>query len=227
MKKTNILKFIFLFMFIISSSFIKVYGIEENNDSKIILIDPGHGGFDGGAVSKRGTIEKDINLSISKKINDRLKENRYKVYMTREEDISLHEKGKSLKEKKVEDLKKRCSLKIETNCDLFISIHQNMFTDSRFFGAQVWYSDYKDSEVFANIMQKHLKDEVDNNNKRLPKAAKDSYRILRDKYEKPCIILECGFLSNPKEEEKLKDEEYQNKIAEAVVNSINEYFNRN
>ncbi|MEW8957378.1 N-acetylmuramoyl-L-alanine amidase, partial [Clostridium sp.] len=166
---------------------VKAYAIENN--AKVILIDPGHGGFDGGAKTKNGTIEKGINLEISKKLKAELEKEGYKVYMTREEDKSLdHSTDAKIKKRKVEDLSKRCEMKKETKCDMFISIHLNMFTSSKSRGAQIWYSDFPESKVLADTIQGNFKENLDSSNNRLAKAALDQYRVLRDKYEAPCII---------------------------------------
>jgi len=193
---------------------------EDIQDKHIILIDPGHGGIDGGAKTKNGTIEKDINLDISLKLRDYLKEKGYEVYMTREED-------KELDSKKVNDLTQRCKLKKDTNCDIFISIHQNMFQQANCFGAQVWYSDNENSKLLAERVKDSMKNTIDDNNKRIAKAAKNQYKILRDGYEGGCIIVECGFLSNHEEEQKLKTSEHQNKIVEGITLGIEEYFKTN
>ena len=125
---------------LIITYYIPIKACKIDNSEKIILIDPGHGGIDGGAKSKSGTIEKDINLQISLKLRDSLKEKGYKVYMTRECDEGLYQKGTTVREKKREDLNKRVEMKKETECDIFISIHQNMFPQSKCYGAQVWYA---------------------------------------------------------------------------------------
>ena len=184
---------------------IKVPVMAEEVSKGIVLIDAGHGGIDGGAQSKNGTIEKDINLQISK---------RYKVYMTREED-------KELSPKKVKDLEARCKMKIETKCDVFISIHQNKFNSEKCFGAQVWYASNEKSMKLAKYVQDSLKEGVKDNNKRLEKAAKEQYKILRDKYDGACLIVECGFLSNNEEEQRLKSE---NQIVDGITIGINKYF---
>ncbi|MDZ4941470.1 N-acetylmuramoyl-L-alanine amidase, partial [Clostridium perfringens] len=125
----------------------------------------GHGGFDGGAKSKTGIIEKDINLQISLKLKGVLEGKGYKVYLTRDSDTGLEEKGSTIKEKKREDLKKRRDLKQETKCDVFISIHQNMFPQSKCFGAQVWHSSNDVSKKLADNIQESLKETVKDNNK--------------------------------------------------------------
>ena len=195
-----------------------------DNSDKVILIDPGHGGIDGGAKSKAGTIEKDINLQISLKLRDNLEEKGYKVYMTRDEDKGFYQKGKTIKEKKREDLNRRVEMKKETECDIFISIHQNMFPQSKCYGAQVWYASNEKSYNLATIVQEAIKESVKDNNKRVAKPAADAYLILRDKYEGASILVECGFLSNPNEESRLKSDKHQNLIVEGISNGIDKYF---
>lgn len=183
----------------------------------IIVVDPGHGGIDGGAKSLNGTIEKDINLEISNKLKKRLEEEGYKVYLTREED-------KELSTRKVKDLDERCNIKKETKCDIFISIHQNKFTKASCFGAQVWYADNEKSTKLGNLIQQSLKENVDDGNTREAKNAKAQYRILRDGYDGACVIVECGFLSNSAEEERLKTKEHQDKIIKGILQGVNNYF---
>ena len=196
---------------------IKVPVMAEEVSKGIVLIDAGHGGIDGGAQSKNGTIEKDINLQISKRLKERLEKEGYKVYMTREED-------KELSPKKVKDLEARCKMKIETKCDVFISIHQNKFNSEKCFGAQVWYASNEKSMKLVKYVQDSLKEGVKDNNKRLEKAAKEQYKILRDKYDGACLIVECGFLSNNEEEQRLKSESHQNQIVDGITIGINKYF---
>ncbi len=200
--------------------------IDENKEpQRIILIDPGHGGYDGGAKSKNGTIEKNINLSISNKVKAQLEKEGYKVFMTRDKDESLNDpSGSKYTSKKVEDLTNRCNKKKEVNCDMFISIHQNTFPKGSVKGAQVWYSTFQESKYLANILQDSLREYLDPTNKRIEKPALDSYRILRDGYEAPSVIVECGFITNYEEEQKLKDETYQQKIAEAIAAAVNRYY---
>ena len=197
---------------------VPIRGVEEASTSKgIILIDPGHGGADGGAKSKKGTVEKYINLDISNKLKDKLQEEGYEVYMTRDDD-------ESLSDVKRKDLAKRCKMKEETKCDVFISIHQNKFNKSSCFGAQVWYASNEKSQKIADFLQESIKETVCDDNKRVSKPAKNQYKILRDGYDCASVIVECGFISNPKEEIKLKSEEHQDKLVEGMVLGINKYF---
>ncbi|MFR5097480.1 MAG: N-acetylmuramoyl-L-alanine amidase CwlD [Clostridium perfringens] len=218
MKIVSIMMISFL---VLNISFLKV-NAEENN--KVIVIDPGHGGIDGGAKSENGVIEKDINLSISLKTKAALESKGYKVIMTRSEDVGLYTEGKKVREKKIEDLGNRVKIKKENKCDAFISIHQNMFPQKNCKGAQVWSANNEPSQKLGKIIQQKFKKEVDQNNKREAKVAKKEYKILNDGYEGASVIVECGFLSNPEECELLGKEDYQNKIANTLANAIDEYF---
>lgn len=191
---------------------------------KLILIDAGHGGIDGGTSSKNGTVEKNINLSIALKLKDTLQKVGYEVIMTREDDAGLYLKNGTIRAKYIEDLNKRCELKKSTNCDMFISIHLNYFTESKYYGTQVWYSNYKESANLASIMQKNFRDDLDPSNKRVQKPAKNAYKILRENDNMPSVLVECGFLSNYEEEQKLKSDEYQEKIAVSIGKSVDEFF---
>lgn len=222
MKKImKIVSIMMLSFLVLNISLLKV-NAEENN--KVIVIDPGHGGIDGGAKSENGVIEKDINLSISLKTKAALESKGYKVIMTRSEDVGLYTDGKKVREKKIEDLGNRVKIKKDNKCDAFISIHQNMFPQKNCKGAQVWSANNEPSQKLGRIIQQKFKEEVDQNNKREAKVAKKEYKILNDGYEGASVIVECGFLSNPEECELLGKEDYQNKIANTLANAIDEYF---
>ncbi|MDZ4936342.1 N-acetylmuramoyl-L-alanine amidase CwlD [Clostridium perfringens] len=222
MKKImKVVAIMMLSFLVLNISLLKV-NAEENN--KVIVIDPGHGGIDGGAKSENGVIEKDINLSISLKTKAALESKGYKVIMTRSEDVGLYTEGKKVREKKIEDLGNRVKIKKENKCDAFISIHQNMFPQKNCKGAQVWSANNEPSQKLGKIIQQKFKEEVDQNNKREAKVAKKEYKILNDGYEGASVIVECGFLSNPEECELLGKEDYQNKIANTLANAIDEYF---
>lgn len=216
MKLKRILAVIFAFILVFSAP-IKCVAADENKSSHIILIDPGHGGIDGGAKSKQGTIEKDINLAIALKLRDELSKKGYTVYLTRDSDTQLDKK-------KVNDLTARCQMKKDTKCDVFISIHQNMFQQPKCFGAQVWYASNDNSKLLAEEVQNSLKEKTEDNNKRIAKAAKEQYKILRDGYDGACILVECGFLSNYEEEQRLKSDEHQNKIVDGIKCGLDKYF---
>lgn len=200
---------------------------DGTSNKKTILIDVGHGGYDGGTIGKSGTKEKDINLKISLKLRDALVKNGYNVIMTRDTDKDLLDEGKRNTTKKAQDIANRCKIKKESNADLFISIHQNHFPQSKYYGAQVWYSNNKESQSLAHIMQENLKIDLNHDNKRVEKPAKNDYKILTCSDVMPSVLVECGFLSNYEEEQRLLQDEYQQKIADSLVKSINMYFSKN
>lgn len=195
-------------------------------ENKVILIDPGHGGIDGGAVSKNGTVEKNINLQISKKIKTALTNLGYQVIMTREEDFGLYDDSGTIRNKKIQDLNNRIKMINLSGANVFISIHMNMFPESKYYGAQVWYSGREESRALAHIIQEGLRADLDNGNNRLEKAANNSYKILRES-DIVSVIVECGFLSNYKEEQLLQNEEYQNKIAISIAASVDRFYKEN
>ena len=211
---------IFLFM-----QFMKVYAvalpIDENQ--KRILIDPGHGGYDGGA-EVNGVKEKNINLNISLLLREELVKAGFDVMMTREKDEALKLDKPKFKTRKSEDLAARCKIKSDSNCDIFISIHMNIFTESQYSGGQVWYSRYPESRRLAELIQGNFKKYIDDKNERLAKPALDAYKVLRSIDTMPGVIVECGFLSNPAEARKLNNTDYQKKIAEIIAKSVEEYF---
>ncbi|MHC6178412.1 N-acetylmuramoyl-L-alanine amidase CwlD [Clostridium sp. JNZ X4-2] len=193
-------------------------------NKNIILIDPGHGGMDSGAVSKDGVMEKEINLKISNKLKDKLLKRGYRVVMTREQDKGLYTEKGRIRKKKVEDLNNRCKLKKDTECNMFISIHLNMFPQSKYYGAQVWYSKNENSKKLAGILQGNLISDLDKNNNRKEKAALNSYKVLRCNDSIPSVLVECGFLSNIEEKNKLIKDGYQDKIAESIAKSVDDYY---
>ena len=188
---------------------------EENTDKIRIVVDSGHGGSDPGKVGINGALEKDVNLKIAKKIEKLLEKNHVQVIMTREDENGLADS-------KVEDMKKRVSIINEKKPVLAVSIHQNSYGQESIHGAQVfYYSHSKEGEAAAQVMQEALLS-IDPGNKRQAKA-NDTYYMLK-KTEVPLIIVECGFLSNQEEAEKLVTEEYQMKIAEAVCEGVLGYI---
>lgn len=224
----KLIKIIILSLFVsvlTSYNEIKILATPSQIESeKILLIDPGHGGIDGGAVSINGIVEKHINLSISLKVRDKLTTLGYRVLMTREEDKGLYTLTSDINSMKIQDLNNRCKMKRDSNCDLFISIHQNFFKQGSCKGAQVWYSKNDESKNFAFILQENLKKDLGDNN-RQEKEAKNAYKILRCYTNIPSVIVECGFLTNPEEEKKLVTNEYQDKVADSIARSIKEYYN--
>ena len=194
---------------------------------KTIIIDAGHGGVDGGAVSKEGVSEKDINLSIAKYLESYLTQSGAKVIMTRTKDESIHSKNaKTINEKKKSDLLNRKDKVNSSGADLFISIHQNYFTESKYSGAQVFYEPKSpQSKTCALIIQNSLKDNADNSNLRLPMQIDSSKMLFKD-LKTPAVLVECGFLSNPEEASMLSSKEYQQKLAFSIYLGIIQYFDK-
>jgi N-acetylmuramoyl-L-alanine amidase len=189
---------------------------------KIIYLDPGHGGPDGGAT-KEGTQEKDIALNVAKKVRDYLQEQGALVILTRERDKDLANQDTSgLSRRKTEDLKKRLELINKSNADLFISIHLNSIPSPQWRGAQTFFSPhYKENKKIAKLIQDELVLNLENTT-RLAKAIDHVY-ILRYA-KKPGALVEIGFLSNHEEREQLKKEDYQEKIAASIYKGVLRYF---
>lgn len=196
---------------------------DKEENKKTILLDPGHGGIDPGKISVTGTNEKEINLEIAKKVEKLLTEQGYEVIMTREDDNGLYKDSDS--NKKVADMKKRCLMAEENNADILVSIHQNSYQSEGVKGAQVfYYSNSEEGKKLAEAIQKSFKEILDTDNGREAKANNSYYILLNVKC--PAVIAECGFLSNYEEAELLEKENYQEKVAEAVVNGIDDYFGK-
>ena len=197
--------------------------ILKSSKNKIIIIDPGHGGKDPGKVGVSGALEKDINLSIAFKLRDYLLKSGFSVIMTRNCDEGLY--SDMDRNKKSVDLRNRVNLIKGSDAIAVVSIHQNSYTNSNEKGAQVFY--YNNSNIskdLAKCVQDSLINNCDKYNKRVEKA-NTSYYLLK-KTIKPVIIVECGFLSNGEESDKLISEDYQSNIAEAINIGIINWANK-
>lgn len=186
-------------------------------ENKVVIIDAGHGGFDPGKTGANGENEKDINLKIASYLQQYLEQSGAVAIITRSDDSALGDSKKA-------DMSCRKSIVNDSGGDILISIHQNSFTSKKAAGAQVFY--YKTStegKRLAESIQQSLIDTVDSENTRAAKPNSDYY-VLRTT-EIPAAIVECGFLSNPEEEKKLNDDEYQQKTAWAIYKGILNYFN--
>ena len=196
-----------------------------NQGSNKIIIDAGHGGFDGGAVADDGTLEKNINLVIASNLKQLCKLGGFEVIMTRDSDKGTEvDENDSISNRKKSDMKRRLAV-IEENPDaIFVSIHLNKFTTSTASGAQVFYSkNNSNSETLAENIQKSMVDLIQKENTRTIKQADNSIFLLK-KSSIPSIIIECGFLSNYEELKLLKNYEYQRKIAFAIYCGILNYY---
>ena len=187
-----------------------------------IILDAGHGGEDGGAIGISGSKEKDINLKIVLKLKQKLNDTGFNVIMTRDKDVMLCPENQK-KKKKITDLKNRVNIANDNKQGIFISIHMNHYEDRIQKGAQIFYSkNHPLSEEIAKNLQAEFKSTVDGNNKRDIKPAGSDIYIL-DKINAPAVLIECGFISNPTEEQLLNNESYQDKIVEAITNGIIKY----
>lgn len=187
----------------------------------IVVVDAGHGGKDPGKVGVNGTLEKDINLEIALLLKDELEGVGITVVLTRYDDSGLYDTNSS--NKKMQDMRARLSIIEESKADLVVSIHQNSFGDASVRGPQVFY--YETSENGANaaeFVQNALNEDLEIARPRVQKG-NDNYYLLT-KCSKVMVIAECGFLSNPEEENLLNDKEYQQRIAEAIKRGICKYL---
>lgn len=190
-----------------------------------VLIDAGHGGFDGGA-SANGVLEKDINLSVAKKLKERIESGGGNAVMTREEDVSTADESRTDgSSAKKSDLKRRREMIKESGANMFISIHMNKFTQEQYWGAQVFYAKTPDdSRKLGEAIQAALPRVLNDGNTRVAKTADSGIYILKNA-EIPAVIVECGFLSNPDEAKKLNADEYQSSLADAIYEGICDYLN--
>lgn len=221
----------FSFVLLVSSLFFmeeRVLFSSGNNlqKHKTIIIDAGHGGYDGGAVASDGTSEKDINLNIAQNLKEFLLCFGFDVKMTRNADISTDTQNGE-KFNKIKDLNYRIMLMEENPEAVFISIHLNKFTTSSAVGSQVFYSaKTESSEILADNIQSSIKTFLQPQNDRIIKKSTDSIYILK-KASVPAVVVECGFLSNNAELQKLKDENYQRMMAFSIFCGIMNYHNEN
>lgn len=209
---------------------IKKSTLAANNNSNIkpiIIIDAGHGGIDGGTQSADGTLEKELNLSIAIKLKDILQSFGVNVVMTRETDDSIHSEGvQGIRNQKISDIKNRLHIIETTENAVFVSIHQNYYTQSQYSGTQIFYSkNNPDSEILAQFIRSAVINNLQKENTReIKKSGKEIY--LLNSATVPAVMVECGFLSNKDEADLLKTEKYQNDIAFFIAMGIVDYLNQ-
>ncbi len=194
----------------------------------LIVIDAGHGGEDGGTQSADGTLEKEINLAISMKLNTLLTEKGFKTVMTRDGDYLIYDEGSSaMREKKVSDIHNRMKIVEESGSCILLSVHQNYFTESKYSGTQVFYSkNNPDSKILADAIQKSVVSALQpDNTRQIKESGTDIYLLYHS--EVPSVMVECGFMSNEAEADKLKDEEYQQNMAQAIADGLISYIESN
>lgn len=189
-----------------------------------VVIDAGHGGVDGGATSCTGFLESEINLEIALCLRDVFRLLGYDTRMIRESDISVYTEGETIAAKKVSDLKQRVKAVNETDNALLISIHQNYFPDSKYSGAQVFYSNNEESKILAAQLQNNLVTALNPGSRRQAKRADGVY--LMEHISCCGILVECGFLSNIEEERLLRDPDYQKKLSCVIAAAISKFLDQ-
>lgn len=190
--------------------------------TQIIVIDAGHGGEDGGATSCTGYPESALNLQIAQKLDDLFHFLGYGTVMTRSSDTAIYTQGSTLAQKKISDLKKRVRIVNQAKNAVLISIHQNTFSDSQYQGAQVFYAPAGESQVLAETLQRNFIRTLNPGSNR--KCKKGSGIYLLEHIQRTGILVECGFLSNPEEEARLRDPTYQNALCCVIAGSTSQFL---
>lgn len=199
----------------------------QADESGIIIIDAGHGGEDPGAVGVSGVYEKDLNLEIAMWLKEELEASGFTVIMSRTDDKMLYSEDENIKGmRKLSDLKNRCKLTEEYPNAILVSIHMNSFGEAKYSGLQVYYTDGNDeSRNLAGAIQGVVKAELQPENGRVIKSGKNMY--LLEKSKCTAVLVECGFLTNSEECEKLSQKEYQKQLSFSIACGIIEYINKN
>ena len=197
--------------------------VSQQQELPIIILDAGHGGFDGGCISVDGVPEKGINLSILLRVRDLLRISGYEVEVTRDSDISIHDSGiEGIANQKSSDMDNRLELFNKYDNAVCISIHQNQFTDPVYNGAQMFYSATDSrNEMLAKSLQSSFQVLQPENKREIKLCGKELFLCYYS--ENPTVMVECGFLSNPEEAALLNTEEYQQKVAMTIFNGINNF----
>ena len=200
---------------------------DNGNEMPVIVLDAGHGGIDGGCTSAEGVPEKGINLDILLKLRDMLEVSGYEVKVTRDSDRSIHDDGiEGIAAQKSSDMDNRLAIFNGSDNAVCISIHQNQFTDPKYSGAQMFYSNSNtDSEKLAGALQNRFREFLQPNNERETKlCGKELFLCYYSNNH--TVMAECGFLSNPEEASLLNTEEYRSKVAFTIFSGINDFVNR-
>ena len=221
-KRNLALFLVFIFSFISSFLYYNIskIGVSKSNGYTIV-IDAGHGGRDGGSVGVNGTIEKKINLDYAMLLKEKLVENGFFVVLTRSTDDGLY--SNLSKNKKISDMNERMRIIKKANPNLVVSIHMNSFPDSKVWGANCYHKlDDKASMECADLIQASLNKYCGAKN---VKSKNGDYYILNASYY-TSVLVECGFLSNPEEENLLNTKEHKEKLVNAIYAGILLYFGK-
>lgn len=201
-----------------------IIAVDAENTLPVIILDAGHGGIDSGCVSINGAEEKDINLNIMLTLRDMLNALGFETVVTRDTDKSIHDIGiTGLGNQKKSDMENRLNIINSQENAIFVSIHQNQYTDPKYYGAQMFYPlESAESERLAGLLQRSIKTKLQPENERETKPVGSEIYLLH--FAKcPAVMAECGFLSNQAEADKLESEEYQGQMAFSIFSGICEY----
>ena len=220
----RIVIFLTVLVFVLCTAFsVGANAQDETGYYDTVIIDAGHGGFDGGTAGGR-FLEKDVNLNIALKLANLMRFLGFKVILTRDGDYALNTTGSSIHDKKISDMQNRFRIIEENKGALFISIHQNYYPGSNVCGSQVFYGELNPHSINAaeniqNTIARYLQPK---NNRKIKKSNKDIFLLYNAK--SPAVLIECGFMSNPEELNKMHDNDYTTKlcmcIGSAITNSI-------
>lgn len=193
--------------------------------NKVIVIDAGHGVPDEGAESSNGTSEAETNLKIALKLQNLLEQSGATVILTRSDENAIYDiDSKTLKEKKISDLKNRVKIGNESSADIFVSIHLNKIPQQQYSGWQTFFKSSDENSIkLARSIQNNLNESIQKENNRVAMKL-DTIYIMKN-VEIPITVVECGFLSNPEEEKNLLNDTYQNQLAWGIYSGIVDYFN--
>lgn len=182
-----------------------------------VVLDPGHGGVDGGAVSNNGVEEADLNLAVALRVNDLLRFLGQRTVMTRTEDVSIHTEGESIRARKASDIRNRVALVNGTENTVLLSIHQNSLPSSAAtHGAQVFWNQQEGANELAELVQDTLNGCINQGNEKQAKQIPATIYLMKH-IASPGILIECGFLSNAEEATRLQEPAYQTRLAAAIT----------
>jgi N-acetylmuramoyl-L-alanine amidase len=195
-----------------------VFSANTENSTPLIIIDPGHGGEDGGAVSSDGTIcESHLNLAVAQRVNDLFRFFGHPTLMTRTEDISIYTEGNTIKARKVSDIQNRVALVNSAESAVLLSIHQNSLPSSPItHGAQAFWNQENGAEDLALQIQNYLNPVINPDRPKKPRPIPESIYLMNH-VQAPAVLIECGFLSNREETLQLQESSYQTKLAAAIT----------
>ena len=204
---------------------VKIGRLAQPPAQPVILLDAGHGGFDGGAVAKDGTAEKDINLAVTLKLDALLRAMGFTTRLIRSEDTSVEDEGTSVRERKKSDIHNRFAMMEQNPGCLYLCLHQNYFPGASSHGAQVFYTaGNPDAKALAASLQAAIVADLQpENHRQIKPCTRDVYLIYHAK--ETAVLVECGFLSNAGDLANLKDDAYQSKLAFAICDGLIQYLN--